>query len=86
MTDIFSLQQSSLQSPATNLYAATPDDNADLSVASRALNVSTSGTVRVTTVAGDVATVFIAAGTAFPIRASRIWAAGTSATDIMVLY
>jgi hypothetical protein len=86
MTDTFVAHHTSLQSPATNAYSATPNDDTDLAFFSRALNVSTSGTVRLTTVGGDVATVFIAAGTAFPIRARRIWATGTTATDIVVLY
>lgn len=86
MTDIFSAQQTSLQSPATNLHPVTPNDAEDLEISSRALNVASSGTVRVTTVGGDIATVFIAAGLAFPIRVRRIWATGTTATDIRVLF
>lgn len=86
MTDTFVTHSTSLQSPATNAYLTTPNDGMELEFFSRALNVSTSGTVRLTTVGGDVVTVFIVAGTAFPIRARRIWATGTTATDIVVLY
>ncbi|MEM1159302.1 MAG: hypothetical protein AAGJ28_00065 [Pseudomonadota bacterium] len=86
MTDTFVSHHTSLQSPATNIFTTTPEDGTDLPFVSRALNVSTSGTVRLTTVSGDVATVFIAAGLAFPIRARRIWATGTTAADIVVLY
>lgn len=86
MTDTFASYTASLQSPASNGYPVTPDDDVDLSFVSRALNVSTSGTVRLTTVGEDVLTVFVVAGTTFPIRARRIWATGTTVTDIVVLY
>ncbi|MEE4187007.1 MAG: hypothetical protein V2I76_00985 [Roseobacter sp.] len=87
MTDTFASTSTSLQSPATRGYAVTPDDNADIVFFSRALNVSTSGTVRLTPMDDDTpVTVFIGAGMTFPIRARRIWATGTTATDIVVLY
>jgi hypothetical protein len=86
MTDIFSDYSSGLESPATHLAAIVPSDTDDLAVASRGINVSTSGAVRMSTVGGTTETVFIAAGAAFPIRATRIWATGTSATGIVALY
>jgi precorrin-3B methylase len=86
MADAFSNYTSGLESPATHLQAIAPDDAQDLQNASRALNVATSGTVQVTTVSGDSARVFVAAGVAFPLRASRIWSTGTSATGIVVMY
>lgn len=86
MSDLFSSYKSSLESPAANLIEVTPSDTADLPFSSRALNVSTSGKVRVTTVAGDIATVYIAAGTTFPIRAQRVWNTDTTASDIVVMY
>jgi hypothetical protein len=48
----------------------TPDDATDLPVSSRALNVTQSGLVQLTTTGGSVASVYIAAGTAFPVRAT----------------
>ena len=86
MTDIFSDYQPSLQSPASYVEMVTPNDSQDLTTFGRALNVATTGTVRLTTVKGDVATVFVAAGIVFPVRARRVWATGTTATDIAVLY
>ena len=85
MSDRFSSFTPGLESPASFLQDVTPDDANDLPVISRALNVATAGTVRVTTSGGDTATVTIVAGVAFPVRARRIWATGTTATGIVAM-
>ncbi|MBM9593928.1 spike base protein, RCAP_Rcc01079 family [Roseitranquillus sediminis] len=85
MSDPFKRFQSGLESPATRVIEIQPHDDEDLALVSRALNVAEPGSVRVTTAAGDVASVFVAAGITFPIRVSRIWATGTTATGITVL-
>ena len=86
MKDIFDDFSGGLESPASHVEAATPDDAADLIHASRAINVAAAGAVRVTTVGGSIGTVYVAAGVPFPIRATRIWETGTTATGIAVLY
>ena len=86
MIDTFEGIALGLDSPATRLTAVVPDDGADLAHASRAINAAGAGLVRVTTLGGDTATVFVAAGIAFPLRVSRIWQTGTTATGIVVLY
>ena len=85
MADAYSSLNSGLESPAIRLYDVTPSDTTDLAEASRAINVGTSGTLRVTTVGGTTATVFVAAGIPFPVRATRVWSNGTSATNIVAL-
>lgn len=85
MSDDFKEFASGLESPATRISSVTPDDGADIPVASRALNVANAGTVRVTTVFGDTETVYVAAGITFPIRVRRIWATGTTASGIVAL-
>lgn len=85
MSDIFQNHQASLQSPASRVFAVTPDDGADLATATRAINVAAAGIVRVQTVAGDVGDVFVAAGIPFPVRAIRIHATGTTAAGIVGL-
>lgn len=72
--------------PATELGAITPDDASDLPRPTIALNVATPGTVRVTALDGTVGVVTIAPGHAFPLRARRVWATGTSATGITGLF
>ncbi len=86
MYDFFASYSPSLESPASHVFAVTPSDTVDLPVACRALNVASEGIVRVTTVGGDTASIAMAAGTPFPIRCTRVWATGTTATGIVALY
>jgi len=86
MSDVFARHRSGLESPAAHLAAVTPDDAADLAVASRALNVAGSGSVRLTTTGGSTGTVYVSAGAAFPVRARRVWATGTTATGIVAMW
>ena len=86
MTDHFAHCVPGLESPASHLEEVIPSDTANLSNVSRALNVAISGAVRITTCGGDIATVTIAAGTAFPVRACRVWATGTTATGIVAMF
>lgn len=53
--------------------------------ASRAISVGGEGFVQVTTKSGATGRVYIVPGAPFPIRARRIWASGTTATDIVAL-
>jgi hypothetical protein len=85
MTDRFEDLTPGLQSPASHMLAVIPDDATDLSMTSRALNVAQSGLVQVTTTGGTTETVYIAAGSAFPVRATRVWATGTTASGIVAL-
>ncbi|HDR28350.1 spike base protein, RCAP_Rcc01079 family [Rhodovulum sp.] len=86
MTDKFNNLVGGLESPAVCLLAVEPSDTQDLAVASRGINVATSGSVRVTTIGGSTATVYVAAGGAFPLRVRRIWQSGTTASGIVVMY
>lgn len=85
MSDRFKNYQPGLESPPSRIFAVIPSDAADLPQATRAINVAASGMVRVTTVAGDEAQIYVAAGIAFPVRARRIWASGTDAGGIVGL-
>lgn len=84
--DMFSNYAAGLESPASHASEVSPSDTNDLANAGRAINVATAGTVRVTTVMGDIATITVVAGVAFPIRVKRIWATGTTATGLVVLF
>ena len=86
MPDPFETYSSTLESPATNAFAVTPDDTNDLEKSCRALNVATGGTIRLTTVGGDTVTITVVECNAFPIRCQRIWATGTTASGIVALY
>lgn len=85
MIDLFKKFQPGLESPASRLLTVIPSDTAELSIASRAINVSQAGFVRVTTVAGDIGQVYIVPGIPFAIRVTRVWSTGTTATGIVAL-
>lgn len=68
--------------PASFVLEIQPDDDTDLPQILSGLNVATPGTVRVTTRDGSVGSVFVEAGTIFPLRIKRVWATGTTATGI----
>ncbi|SLN13291.1 hypothetical protein PSA7680_00259 [Pseudoruegeria aquimaris] len=80
--DLFDDQTAGLESPPTRIFEITPDDGTDLPFVTRALNAATSGEVRITTLGGDTATLYVAAGAVIPIRASRVWATGTVASGL----
>ena len=83
MPDKFDGYEVSIDSPAREVFQITPDDGSDLALATRAINVAQSGNVRLESVAGTVATVYIAAGIAFPIRAKRVFVTGADATGLV---
>lgn len=83
MADDFANHQPGLNSPASDLILATPDDNADLDPPARAIVVSVAGTVRVTTHKGqerDIPSELLPVGAIMPLRCSKIHATGTTAT------
>jgi hypothetical protein len=81
--DPFSSYPNTPDQPATSVVEVTPNDADDgLAHVLTGLNVETPGHVRVTTKDGSTATVFVAAGTVFPLRVAKVWATGTTATGI----
>ncbi|ADZ71443.1 spike base protein, RCAP_Rcc01079 family [Polymorphum gilvum] len=75
-----------LDSPPARLFQIGPDDDADLAVTTRGLMVGTAGDVRVTTLAGDTAVLpALVPGVQYAIRARRVHATGTTATQIVGL-
>ena len=83
MTDTFKGHASSLRDPVQDAFVVTPDDNTDLTIFSRAVYVGTPGDLRVTLLGGDTVTFVEAQAGWHPIRATRIWATGTTATDLV---
>ena len=82
MPNSFANRSRTPSDPAVTVFDIVPNDGADLPHVTTALNVTNPGTVRVTTADGSVADVTIHPGHAFPIRASRVWLTGTTATGI----
>lgn len=87
MADQHQFAAEGLTSPADNGTVITPSDSTDLAYVSRAIVLGTAGALKVTFLGGNVTTLPAqAAGYLWPIRVSRVWATGTTATDIVNLY
>ncbi len=84
--DTFADHAVGLTAPATRPETITPNDSADLSHTTRALYVGQTGNVRVQMVSGDIVTLAnMQGGILYPIRASRVFATGTTASDLVGL-
>lgn len=86
MPDDFVTYQPGLSSPYARAEAITPNDSTDLTNSTRALWIGGAGNVKVDTVGGDTVTLVGAlVGTIIPIRAKRVYATGTTATNLVGL-
>lgn len=82
MTDTFKSHVTSLSDPIETAQNVLPDDTTDLMLTSRAVYVGGAGNLRVTLASGSEVT--FAAGQGWhPIRVSRVWSTGTTATAIV---
>jgi hypothetical protein len=87
MADNFENYNGGLDSPALNAEAVTPSDSVSLTNDSRALYIGVGGDVSVLMSGGTSVTfVGLLAGSILPIRANRVNATSTTATDIVSLY
>lgn len=72
--------------PAQGATAITPNNAVDLASPTTGIYVGTTGNLRLTTVLGDDVTfVAVPSGALLPVQATRIWATGTTATNIISL-
>jgi hypothetical protein len=70
--------------PSGDGVAVTPSDTVDLAVLPRRLWSGSGGNIKINTAAGNPLTyTAVPAGTYLNVRASRVWATGTSATGIV---
>ena len=85
--DQHSNKHTGLESPAPSAFAITPHDTNDLAIAPRGIYVGVSGDLKVDMLGtGTVTYVGLAEGVIHPIRASRVYSTGTTATDIIGVY
>jgi len=82
MSDSFAGRTRTPQDPTVTIFDIVPSDTTDLEHVTTALNVGTPGSVHVTTADGSVGTLTIHPGHPFPVRVTRVWQTGTSATGI----
>lgn len=87
MTDNFAGNASGLDSPAHDAFTPAQSDSVDMAIATRAIYVGVSGDIKLNTVGGETVTfVGVPQGTFLPVRASRIWSTGTTATSLVGMY
>ncbi len=85
--DIWRTYDPGIDGPAIGNIAVTPSDSDDLVQTSRALYVGTGGTVVVRAHDGTEASyVGVPTGLILPVRAVRVLATGTTASDIVAMY
>ena len=83
----FSGRAQSVNGPARRILGIVPSDESDLPEGlARGLFVGGAGTVRMVDDSGNVTDILSAAHQYHPLRARRIMATGTTATDIVALY
>lgn len=70
---------------ALDIVPITPNDSVDLVSPARAIRAAGAGTLRITTYTGAVRNTNIAAGERLEVYASRVHAAGTTATGLEAL-
>jgi hypothetical protein len=86
-TDAFSRQRALTNDPYTNAVAVTPHDTNDLTYVTRGVYVGGAGTLKVNMQdSGTVTFTGVPVGTLLPIRATRVYSTGTTATTILALW
>ena len=84
--DRFEGHASGLLSAPTHAFAVTPDDETDLSEIVRGLMVATTGDVQLRMASGaTIALPALLPGVQYAVRATRVFATGTTATGIVGL-
>jgi hypothetical protein len=87
MVDNFASYGDGLDAPAHSAFAITPSDTVDLAIDTRAIYVGAVGDIKVNMVgSGTVTFTAVPQGTVLPIRASRVYATGTTATTLIGVY
>ncbi len=86
MTDRFQNTSSGISGPAFDAFNITPNDATDLSEVTRTLYIGGAGDITLTTKEGTQVTFSsLNAGSLLPIRATKVHATGTTATNILGL-
>lgn len=86
MIDKFRDRSSGLESPGHSAIEVTPNDAADMAIASRALYIGQAGDLKITTVGGDVVTFTAVPVGLLPMRVRRVHATGTTAGAIVAIW
>lgn len=71
---------------ATDLVPITPSDTTDLAEACWAIYVNVSGDIRIKTLRGTIVTLSAVPVGVLPVGASRVYATGTTASNLLAVY
>jgi hypothetical protein len=87
MTDLYGGTGDDLDGPASRLRTITPSDTAPLPLASKAIYVGGTGDITIVAVSDAQAVTLpaVPAGTVLRIRAAKVMATGTTATNLVAL-
>lgn len=85
MADRFQNTIPGMSSPCSRAFDVSPNDGSDMALTTRALWVGVYGNVKVTTAEGDTV-IFVGVQGLLPVRAARVWANGTTATNIVGMH
>ncbi|HKL69564.1 spike base protein, RCAP_Rcc01079 family [Salibaculum sp.] len=85
MQNPFENRAPSLEGPATDIMAVTPDNTSDLPEVATALYVETGGNLSLVTERGTQRQVAVADFTFLPVGTRRVMASGTTASGIHAL-
>jgi len=86
MPDVFEDRSSGLESPAYFSAEIVPNDSTDLTTDARALYVGVGGDIRVTTSGGNTVTFRNVPVGILPVRIQRVFALGTTASDLVAVW
>ena len=86
MADIFERFADTVDGPARNAAAVTPNDSTDLTYTTRALYVGTAGDVKVDMKGTGTAVTFVGATGWMPIRVTKVYDTDTDAEDIVAIW
>lgn len=84
-TDNFSNLQPGLNAPASSGFAITPHDTNELTRVPRAIYIGTGGTLVATVGGTDLTFKNLPSGSMLSVRASKVKATNTTATDLIGL-
>ncbi len=85
-TDRFTGSSSSLTAPFSGAAAVVPNDDTGLDYVSRSLHIGGAGDIRVQTLEGDIVTFAGVMVGWFPGRISKVFATGTTTTNIVAVW
>lgn len=86
MSNNYDDDRAGLESPAAHAYLITPNNDVDVAEYTRGIAFATEGTLKVEMFGGDIVEIpsgVLAPGMIHPLRVKRVYATGTSVTNIL---